>query len=100
MKGAENQHDMIQTVEGVKTLQSCGLLDLACKESQRHGGYISSAQEFCERLFDKFIECRSANEPLHIHLLGDMLHIAFSQPGFAILHGPSLLVSLQLPENY
>ncbi|KAI8384548.1 uncharacterized protein BYT42DRAFT_493256, partial [Radiomyces spectabilis] len=80
-----------QLIEGILSLQSLGLLDDICKESHKKWKNASSADTYCAILFDEFLELRSLEEPMTNAFLGDLIRIAFKQPGFAGEHGRDLL---------
>ncbi|CEP16992.1 hypothetical protein [Parasitella parasitica] len=85
--------EISQTVHGIKYLQSIDVLDRVCKKAEElNHAYPSSAFEYCEALLKTFLnQCKSAQEPLRIKLMGSMAVISFSQPGFAEKYSAKLL---------
>ncbi|KAG0180275.1 hypothetical protein DFQ29_000972 [Apophysomyces sp. BC1021] len=85
--------DISQAIDGVRVLQSLHLLDMLCSENckRKRNNAAMSGDEYCQKLFDKFIEFHSTHEPSWINILGNMIKIAFNQPLFARSHGSWLL---------
>lgn len=83
----------MQSIDGILILQEIDLLDRVRKEANRNSGKATSAEEYCTELFDKFNELNATDEPVWINLLGNMLKIAFRQPGFAESHATDLLLN-------
>ncbi|KAF7728428.1 hypothetical protein EC973_006106 [Apophysomyces ossiformis] len=81
--------DIVQAIEGVKMLQSIHLLDMLCSENHKRkgNGTALSADEYCQKLFDKFIEYHATQELSWINILGNLVETAFNQPKFAQSHG-------------
>ncbi|KAI8641990.1 hypothetical protein BD408DRAFT_483034 [Parasitella parasitica] len=85
--------EISQTVRGIKYLQSINALDKICENAViLDHTYPSSALDYCEMLLNTFLhQCKSAQEPLRIKLLGSMAVISFSHPGFAEKNSAKLL---------
>lgn len=73
-----------QTINAIKYLQSIQALDKVCETAaELESRYPRNAFAYCETLLKNFLaSCKSAQEPLRIHLLGNMASICFAQPGF------------------
>lgn len=86
--------EIIQTIDGLKLIQSLGALDLVCHELNiLDDKFPASADEFCLALFNQYLNyCEATQDPLWIQLLGSTLIISFGQPGFSQQHAASLLV--------
>ena len=85
-------NDMLQIIDGIKILQDLNLFDNVCKASPKSSGGAQSAYDYCVALYDKFVQYNSTTEPVWIQLIGEMLEIAFHQPGFAETYAEKLLL--------
>lgn len=82
-----------QTIDGIKYLQSINALDMVCEQAGHlNPNYPKDVSQYCQMLFKNFLQnCKSAQEPLRVNLLGNMVCICFSQAGFAEKHGAEFL---------
>ncbi|KAI9491166.1 hypothetical protein BDB00DRAFT_874560 [Zychaea mexicana] len=85
-------NDMLQIVDGIKILQDLDLFDDVCKAASESSGGARSAHDYCAALLDKFVQYSSTTEPVWIELVGEILVIAFHQPGFAAKYATQLLL--------
>ncbi|KAI8079021.1 uncharacterized protein B0P05DRAFT_470219, partial [Gilbertella persicaria] len=85
--------EVIQTVDGIRFLQSVGLFHLVCQQANElNEDYPKDATEYCKRLFDNYLKsCKKAEEPLQLQLTGNSIAICFTQLGFAKEYAPQLL---------
>ncbi|KAI8354648.1 hypothetical protein BD560DRAFT_455990 [Blakeslea trispora] len=84
---------IIQTVEGIRFLQSISMLEIVCQKSyQLNHNYPRTTHDYCSHLFKTYLVlCLDAQKPLQLQITGNLLLIAFSQPGFASAHATDLL---------
>lgn len=84
---------MLQTIDGIKFLQSSKLLDRVCQKfNSLNAAYPANAYRYCEKLFSGYLEtCSSSNDPLKLQLTNSLVTIGFSQESFSEQYASDLL---------
>ncbi|KAI8057472.1 hypothetical protein BDF21DRAFT_319929, partial [Thamnidium elegans] len=85
--------EIIQTIDGLKLIQSLNALDSVCQLSYKlNSKHPETAEKFCLALFDQYLRlCQTTQDPLWVQILGSSLLIAFTQPGFSQNYASELL---------
>ncbi|KAI8352478.1 hypothetical protein EDC96DRAFT_546617 [Choanephora cucurbitarum] len=84
---------IIQTVEGIRFLQSIDMLEAVCQKGhQLNYSYPSTTHNYYNLLLNTYLAlCPGAQKPLQLQLTGSLLLIVFSQAGFAKRYATQLL---------